>query len=66
MFCCDREPLQVQDDISQVVHPEAVSGWAMTLPRVLGGFLHSPVCVSLQDTYENGLSSNNTSIGTNK
>ena len=48
---CHRELFEVEDDVSKVMHPEAVGGRAVALPSVLGSLLHAPVCVGLQHTY---------------
>ena len=48
---CHGELFEVEDDVSKVMHPEAVGGRAVALPSVLGSLLHAPVCVGLQHTY---------------
>ncbi len=48
---CHGELFEIEDDISQVMHPEAVCGGAVALPSVLGSLLHAPVCVGLQQTH---------------
>ena len=41
---------QVEDDICCISHPKAICDGAVTLPLVLGSFLHTPVCVCLHPT----------------
>lgn len=48
---CHGELFEVEDDVSQVMHPEAVCRGAVALPSVLGSPLHAPVCVRLQHTH---------------
>ena len=48
---CHGELFEIKDDISKVMHPEAVCGWAVTLPSIPGRRLHAPVCVGLQHTH---------------
>lgn len=47
---CDRECLEIEDDVCKVMHPQAVGSRAVALPPVLGHLLHTPVCVCLKYT----------------
>ena len=38
---------QVENDICCISHPKAVCDGTVTLPLILGGFLHAPICVCL-------------------
>ena len=41
---------QVEDDICRISHPKAVCDGTVTLPLILGGFLHTSICVCLHPT----------------
>ena len=48
---CHGELFEVEDDVSNVMHPEAICGGAVALPSIPGSLLHTPVRVSLQHTH---------------
>ena len=48
---CHGELFEVEDDVSKVMHPEAICGGAVALPSIPGSLLHTPVRVSLQHTH---------------
>ena len=62
LFACAREVFQLEEDVSQVVHPQTICHWMELCPVLPSCLSHSPVHVSLITAHSNILITASTAL----